>query len=526
MIRPFYSTFVLFALVVAPLSAGPVNPADPPEGTFVDEWFAVHMGKTRVGHMHSTVHRDGKRITTKVDLALTILRGDARLRIEMDQEIREFLDGTPVGFSHTLNMGTVPIKTVGRIRDGVLTLRDEQFGKKTTREYPFDMSARLAWGIYLEQFKHGFKPGTKYDVKCYDASLWPDAPFITRVEVMGKEDIDLEGRTFRATKVKQAVQLDKPGKPGASQPSGGMGAAALQALGGELTTTAWVDDDGQILRMDTSLGGMFDIRMSRTSKASATAEVDQPIELFLSTFISVTQKVRPTAKSLTFKLQMKDNEPLPDLPNTDMQSFHRINKHAGTLAVRRIDWKKLKGKPIPAAAGGKDDVFLKATLTADCNHPKIRELAAKAAAGAKDAADLAGKLRRFVSEYVTDKNMNVGFATASEVVESREGDCSEHAVFLAAICRAAGLPARGVAGIVMIPGSRNPAQFGYHMWTQVRIDGRWVDIDAALEQTDCDPTHIVLGILDLDDSGLAEAGIRMLPLIGRLSIELEDVPAR
>ena len=61
-----------------------------------------------------------------------------------------------------------------------------------------------------------------------------------------------------------------------------------------------------------------------------------------------------------------------------------------------------------------------------------------------------------------------------------EGDCSEYSVLLAALCRAVGIPARIVFGLVYIgaPEAGGPA-FGYHFWTQAWIGNRWVGLDAT-----------------------------------------------
>ena len=67
--------------------------------------------------------------------------------------------------------------------------------------------------------------------------------------------------------------------------------------------------------------------------------------------------------------------------------------------------------------------------------------------------------------------------TASDVARSHSGDCKAHAVYLAALARARGIPARVAVGLVY---SDRLAAFGYHMWTEVYIDGRWIPLDGTL----------------------------------------------
>jgi len=123
----------------------------------------------------------------------------------------------------------------------------------------------------------------------------------------------------------------------------------------------------------------------------------------------------------------------------------------------------------------------------------------------------------------------VGFASATEVARSREGDCTEHGVFLASLLRARGIPARVVSGLIYadsFAGSQNI--FGYHMWTQalLDIDGakRWVDLDATLPASHpADATHIAVVTSELADG---ELGVSMMPvaqMMGRVGIVVESV---
>ena len=170
--------------------------------------------------------------------------------------------------------------------------------------------------------------------------------------------------------------------------------------------------------------------------------------------------------------------------------------------------------------------YLRASPTVDINDSRIKRLARKAVKGANTPAEKADALRKFVTDYIEHKSMDVGFATASEVARSKQGDCSEHGVLLAALARAAGLPARGVSGIVEVPQgylTEDQNAFGYHMWAQVYIDGQWVDIDGALRQTECDATHIALSLMPLNEEGMIDSLMSLIPLLGRLELKIISV---
>ena len=96
------------------------------------------------------------------------------------------------------------------------------------------------------------------------------------------------------------------------------------------------------------------------------------------------------------------------------------------------------------------------------------------------------------------------------------GDCSEHAVLLAATCRARGIPARVAIGLLY---SAEDQAFQYHMWNEVWIKDRWIPLDATLGQGGIGACH-----LKLRDSSLARQTpysmvSPVMYLIGKLKIE-------
>ncbi len=77
------------------------------------------------------------------------------------------------------------------------------------------------------------------------------------------------------------------------------------------------------------------------------------------------------------------------------------------------------------------------------------------------------------------------FLSAKETLKLMQGDCTEHAVLLAALTRAVGIPSKIYVGIIY-GGNGN---WFYHMWTGVWLD-EWFTVDAALNQFPADVTHL------------------------------------
>jgi transglutaminase-like putative cysteine protease len=103
--------------------------------------------------------------------------------------------------------------------------------------------------------------------------------------------------------------------------------------------------------------------------------------------------------------------------------------------------------------------------------------------------------------------------SAREVLGSRRGDCNEHAVLLAALARAAGIPARVIAGAVYANDG-----FYYHAWNELWL-GAWVSADAVFDQIPADATHV-----KLIEGGL-EQQMALAGIIGRLAFAVvEETP--
>lgn len=98
-----------------------------------------------------------------------------------------------------------------------------------------------------------------------------------------------------------------------------------------------------------------------------------------------------------------------------------------------------------------------------------------------------------------------GHHSALQTLERQAGDCTEAAVLLAALGRAAGIPTRVVNGLVYSRPSYHGVSnvFMPHSWVVAWVDGRWRSYDAGLERFDA--THIVLTIGDGDARSIAAA---------------------
>ncbi len=510
--------FVTTLVLAAPVASGIVNIDDPPAGVFEDEWYAIMLNNRKSGHMHSTMERvrgpDGRDvIRTKTMMMMVAGRAESTLTVTSQQETEETLDGRPLSFTNTMRLGALPSVMNGVFRDGKVHISHQQFGQQAVEQiYELPPEAVMAWGAYREQIRRGLQPGTRYELQLYDAGVSPSRVTPAVMEVLDRETIDLFGRKVEAVKTRQTLRLQ-----------------GLLGAGSTIESYTWMTDAGTAVKLRMTMLNI-PVELLACTRSVALSKND-PAELMTQTLVDAGRRIdRHRASRITCRLTWsgsKGRAAAAEIPETDMQRIVSRDAEGIVLEVSRRSSAGAETRPATQATGLPEDQrerYLEASVTLNHRDPKIRALAAEAVGDEKDPWRIADRLRRFVSDYVRTRDLSVGFATASEVARSREGDCTEHGVLLAALGRAVGIPSRVVTGVLYVEEFAGREHvFGGHMWTQFWIDGRWVDLDSAFRQTEADPTHIALGVSPAGDTGVADMVNSIWLNMDGLKIEVLDV---
>lgn len=130
----------------------------------------------------------------------------------------------------------------------------------------------------------------------------------------------------------------------------------------------------------------------------------------------------------------------------------------------------------PAASGRPAPAQRAASFLVDQDEPAVASFKeAVLALGPRPSADALAEL---VDGWVERKDLTRGFDTASRVASRRQGDCTEHAVLLAAAARLAGRPARIVLGLALVSVKGELRAFG-HAWTELHDGREWRTADGT-----------------------------------------------
>lgn len=288
-------------------------------------------------------------------------------------------------------------------------------------------------------------------------------------------------------------------------------------------TLECLDEKGDVVRAESRMGiGTFVV--VRTDRARALAPLPQGGAGLDVLRISAVP-VRPAADGLL----------------RAQRASVRVRAREGALAL----WPSSGAQRVDATDGGasmrvdvdcarsseatteerEDRRYRDASPLVDSADPAVMDATKGALANVPgDDAARAEALRSFVHRHITGKDMASVFASASAVVRNRSGDCSEHAVLLAAMLRAAGIPSRLAAGLVYardFAGVRSC--YAWHMWTQALIGGQWRDLDATLADRPFHAGHILVATGAQDGPSIDPVFAGMVMAIGNLDISVESV---
>ena len=471
------------ALVASLIAAGTANAAPPAQ-----QWFTVLLDGRKIGSFETTREERGETVTTTQSLELVLDRVGTRIALGSTESSVETRSGAPISFRNATRLSDHETVTEGRVDGDHVEVTISGAGGSQQRTIEWPRGALLAEGQRLAIARAGLAAGSRHSLLTFQPST------LTSVRVDGTvgaaERLELPGGARMLVPVEQVIAF-----PGAS-----------------MTSRVWIDAQQAVHKMTMPLMGV-DLVLLACDRACATAP-NQGTDVFERTVARAPRALSEQERSgvMRHTLSARNGGAL-SLPTTDEQQVRREGDH---WIVTIHDQAGAGHQPPPVAADRAANDWLQST------EPEVIALAARATDGATTPRERMQRLEAFVRDYIRIKSLDVGYASALEVVRTPEGDCTEHAVLLAALGRASGIPTRVVDGLAYAPGFGGKGDvFVPHAWIQAWVDGRWRGYDAALGGFDS--AHIALATGD-GDPWHFYAGLDML---GRIRIERSDsVPAR
>jgi hypothetical protein len=488
-----------------------------PAGKVVEEtWDAAYLESGKVGFFHTTVReieRDGVKIlrTTQL-LDLTVKRNQTAARVRMETGNDETADGKVTGIAMRQFLGQEQsVLLTGTVDGKKLHLKTED--GRMDRTIPWNEEViGLARQYHFFQEKKA-KPGDQLSYVSFEPAI---ASVVTvRAAVKEEEEVEVlalnKGKTARVKKklLRVEAQSDK-----------------IIAENGTVQLPAmilWLDKELLPVRSQTEIPGLGKMTLYHTTREAATGPGDKgPTEadILLTSLIPVNRAIPRQAetRSAVYRVTAKDDEdPGTIFAQDERQQVKNLQGNTFEIHVQAIRQPQAIDKP-----GEAREEFLESNTFLNCNDAKVKERAERAVGKETEAWKKAQLIEGWVHANMRLNNATP-FTTAGQVARDLEGDCRQHAMLTAAMCRAAGVPARTAVGLIYVNDRQRGPVMGFHMWTEVWVKGQWLAIDAVWGLGSVGADHVKIADSSWHDVQSLTPMLPVMRVLGKVTIEVVRV---
>ena len=458
-----------------------------------ESWSVIFLSGKRIGYVHSvieTVDRAGTPIvTTLTVIDMTIARDGQPLILKQTMTTEETPTGDLLQFRQEMSNPPAAVKiTQGQIDGQRLTLMQEVNGKGKTSTLPWKTGVKSS--VYQDRVlkEQPLKPGETRSFEFFN----PELTKLDKVTLkgFGPEEVKLLNNTTRRLFKVTSTQALLPG----------------------IMTESFLDDESETIKTSTNMLGSM-MESFRVSKAEALATIEPgSFDLTMNTLVKVKPILKGHAtKRVVYRVTIAGQNPAEILPVGDTQSIKKIDDQTAELTVVSI--------PIPRSAkiGQVASEFLESSQLLQRDDDLVKKHANQAAGNATDPGEIARRMEIYVQQKLDKKNFSTAMASAAEVARTMEGDCSEHAMLLAAMLRVKGIPSRVAVGYVYV---ERLFAFSGHMWTEANLNGQWIPLDGTLGLGETGACHIKLADTSLSDDDLAAIIVPLSTIVGKLKLDV------
>jgi hypothetical protein len=424
-----------------------------------DSWMNILQNGRKIGFSHTFISK-----TTKGYL----LKETLYIRLNTMGLIQDFIlktagklnkDFTLSSFGVEISSGRFHFSAQGSVSGNVLSVKTHNFG--STKEVHTKIKEKLyaSSGIVNAAYASGMKPGDEFSLHVFEPMSMSTEPLNMGIQ---------------KNSIKVAIQYQ-----GATQ-------------------LAWIGENGEVIREK----GLLGLSLEKTTRKDALFGLLAESSQDLAEIASIKSNV-------IFDNPLKLERIEIEISGINTKDVHleggRQVLKDNVLTIQKEDLSKLHDDVMNKNTIS--DRFVKPEFFIESNHPKIMNLVEKIVTDDDTPLVKANKLMIWVNKNI-EKRPVLSLPDALATLINKVGDCNEHAVLLAALARAAAIPARIEAGLVYLNG-----RFYYHAWNLLYI-GKWITADATFGQIPADVTHIRFS------SGRVQQQLDIMNVIGKVKLNI------
>lgn len=485
-------------------TAPPVKPSSRPiilgplKGVPSDEsWFVHKSDGTTIGYQQVSVFQetydemDMVRIRS-IDV-LNYRRYGNKVQQKLTQESFEAPDGRVLAFGYRLESGDSSRKVQGYVEDGLLELKTPEGTRNIQLETEYFSMFAVSRSLKAKPIQSG-------ETTRIVTQFRPLSDRFARIQLnfMPAEETTLLDRSEKLIRLEE----ENPNK---------------KDDGWSRYLTHWADQTGTVLKTTDPFFGRETV--AATEEVALSSNTGASIDVGIDRGVRLTDKFeRPEDSRLAVYSAKLKNLPADRVFPSDTKQtvVGGADTKTALITVRTVQPRDGVEEIEPSAEMEK---YLKPNKLIDCDNPHVAALAS--AIGANDDKWLtATTIEHYLFTTLRKNEYGQVFDEASKVAQKESGDCSEHAVLLAALCRKHNIPARVVVGLVY---SKEDRSFLYHMWNEVWIRGTWIALDATIGKGVVGADHIKFRDSSLAGQTAYDLLTPITSIVGQIEIKLQGV---
>jgi hypothetical protein len=457
--KPFWILLCLFGLTFAILFSFRLGVFDKSNSVFQElapfpieqvpekeSWMNILQDGRKIGFSHNTVSKTTTGYLLKETLYIRLKTMGLTQDLILKTAGKLNKDFTLSSFDFKISSGRFHFSAKGFVSGNVLSVKIHNVD--STKDVHTKIKEKLyaSSGIVNAAYAFGMKPGDEFILYVFDPVVMSSEP--VTIKIIGKEKILNMG--IQKNSMKVAIQYQ-----GATQ-------------------LAWIGEHGEVIREKGLLGFSLEQTTQKDALLGLLAESSQDLTEIASVKSNVILGNPINLERINIEVSGIN---IKDIHFESERQFLKDN----ILVIQKENLTGLSNvinntKTVP-------DHFVKPEPYIESDHPKILNLVDRIVADDDTPLEKATKLMTWVHKNI-EKRPVLSLPDALATLMNKVGDCNEHAVLLAAIARAAGIPARIEAGLVYLNG-----RFYYHAWNLLYL-GKWITADSTLGQLPADVTHI------------------------------------
>jgi len=436
----------------------------------------ITQNAQKIGYLQrtTTAAENGFRFFENIFMRINTMGIVQPLTVRTSAELNP--DRTLSNFQFDLGSSLFRFTARGKVEGKRLTLHIGAPGNETTTVVALTEAPYLGGNILESMGAEGLKPGEGRTFPVFDPASLGQRP--VHITLLGEEAVMVMGKRRQAKKL------------------------SVDFMG--MKQVAWVDQGGAVLREEGILG----ITLEKVTREEALAGLEGAASADLTEIASIPLP-HPIEHPETLKILKIRLAGLPE-KSLFLDGGRQVYR-SGLLTIRR----ESPPDPVVHSGSAEEDLsaFLRATPFIQSDHPKVRQKLMEIISPGDTDGVKAGKIVTWIHKNL-EKRPVLSVPNALETLENRVGDCNEHAVLLAALTRAAGIPSEVEAGLVFLRG-----RFYYHAWNCLFLKekGGWITADSVLGQMPADVTHIRF------IRGGADQQLDLVGLIGKVKLEILEM---